>query len=117
MALARTRLADIAYIAPTTAASAYTNPAATKSYIRSITLFNGNSTTETVKLYNVPDSAGALGTAGAANQFMEQNLAAKETLILEWAYPVVLKDTNDSLQASTTTGSMVTVILHGDTDP
>jgi hypothetical protein len=29
----------------------------------------------------------------------------------------VLKDTNDSLQASTTTASKVTVMLHGDTDP
>lgn len=116
MALQRSRLTDIAFVAAA-AGSIYANPAATKTYIQSITLFNGNSTTETVKLYNVPDSAAALGVAAAANQFAEVTLAAKETLILEWAYPIVLKDANDSIQAMTTTASKVTVMLHGDTDP
>jgi hypothetical protein len=116
MALARTRLADIAYIA-SSAGSIFSNASSTKTYIRAITLFNGNTTTETVKLYNVPDSAGSVGTAGVGNQFAEIALQAKETLTLEWVYPIVLKDTNDSLQAVTTTASKVTVMLHGDTDP
>jgi hypothetical protein len=116
MALARTKLADIAYVA-SSAGSIYSNPSSTKTYIRSMTLFNANTTSETVKLYNVPDSAGSVGTAGATNQFAELLLSPKETLIIEWEYPIVLKDTNDSLQASTTTASKVTVMLHGDTDP
>lgn len=116
MSLARTRLADIAFVAAS-AGAIYANPTAAKTYIRSITLFNGNTTTETVKLYNVPDSAASLGAAAAGNQFAELTLAAKETLIVDWAYPIVLKDANDSIQAATTTASKVTAMLHGDTDP
>lgn len=113
MALQRAKLADIQYV-PAAAGSLYANAASQKTFIRGITLFNGNTTVETVKLYNVPDSAGALGTAGIGNQFVEYLLAAKETLILEWAYPIELTDTNDSLQGVTTTVSKVTVMLHGD---
>lgn len=113
MALQRAKLADIQYIG-TTAASIYSNPASTKSFVRGLVLFNGNTMTETVKLYNVPDSAGAVGTAGAGNQFAELALAAKETLMLEFPYSVVLTDANDSLQASTTTASKVTVQVLGD---
>lgn len=115
MTMQRGKLADIAYLAAA-AGSIYANPAGTKTYVRAITLFNGNSTTETVNLYNVPDSAAALGVAGAGNMFLQQQLAAQETLIIEFPYPIVLADTNDSLQASTTTASKVTVMLHGDTD-
>lgn len=113
MSLQRGKLADIQYV-PSSVGALYANPAATKTYIRALTIFNGNATTETVKLYNVPDSSAALGTADGSNQFLQQQLAAQETLILEFPYPVVLSDVNDSLQASTTTGSKVTVQLHGD---
>lgn len=115
MTMQRGKLADIAYL-PSAAGSIYANPAATKTYVRAITLFNGNSTTETVKLYSVPDNAASVGVAGAGNLFLQQQLAAQETLIIEFPYPIVLTDTNDSIQASTTTASKVTVMLHGDVD-
>jgi hypothetical protein len=115
MALNRTKLADIQYI-PSSVGSIYSNPASTKTYVRSIVIFNGNTTAETVKLYNVPDSGGSLGTAGAGNQFFEQAIAAKETVEFSVEYPMVLTDTNDSIQASTTTGSKVTVQINGDKD-
>ena len=113
MALARARLADIAYVA-SSAGSIYSNPASTKTYIKGITLFNGNATAELVKLYNVPDSSGSLGAAGAGNQFAEVTLQAKETLIMEFPSTLVLTDTNDSIQAVTTTASKVTVMIGGD---
>lgn len=115
MALQRGKLADIQYI-PSSAGSVYSNPASTKTYIKSIVLFNGNTTTETVKLYLVPDSAGSLGTAGVSNQFAEYDLETKETVEVPFEYGLTLADTNDSLQAVTTTASKVTIILLGDKD-
>lgn len=115
MARQYTRLADIQYVA-SSAASIYTNPASTKSYVKSLVLFNGNTSTETVKLYNVPDNAGAVGTAGAGNQFAEISLSTLETLMFDLPYPITLVDQNDSIQASTTTASKVTVQVLGDVD-
>lgn len=115
MALSYGKLADIQYVA-SSAGSIYSNPASTKTYIKSIVLFNGNTTAETVKLYNVPDSTAALGTAGVSNIFFTKDLAANETFIFDLEFPLVLTDTNDSIQASTTTGSKVTVQLLGNTD-
>jgi hypothetical protein len=107
------RLADIQYV-PASVGSIYANPASTRTYVKGVTLFNGNTSSETVLLYNVPDASGSLGTAGAGNQFAEITLVAKETLFVEFPYPLVLKDTNDSLQADTNTASKVTVQIHGD---
>lgn len=112
--LQRTKLADIQYV-PSTAGSLYANPSSTKTLITGFTLFNGNTTSETVKLYNVPDSAAALGTAGAGNQFLEITLVAKDTLFVEAPFGMMLVDQNDSIQGSTTTASKVTVQIHGDT--
>jgi hypothetical protein len=99
---------------PSTVGSIYANPSATKSFVKGITLFNSNTTAETVKLYNVPDSTGSLGTAALANQFLEISLAALETFIFEFPGDgAVLEDTNDSIQGVTTTASKVTVQIHG----
>lgn len=112
--LQRSKLADIQYV-PAAAGSLYANPAGARTLITGFTLFNGNTTTETVQLYNVPDSALALGTAGAGNQFLKMNLAAGETLFVELPFGVMLTDQNDSIQGVTNTASKVTVMLHGDT--
>lgn len=114
-ALIHGKLADIAYVA-SSVGSIYANPSSTKTYIRGIVLFNGNTTAETVKLYNVPDATAALGTAGVGNQFAEYQLLSKETMIIALPMPIVLTDTNDSLQAVTTTASKVTVQLQGSID-
>lgn len=115
MARQYTRLADIAYVA-SSAGAVYTNSAAEKAYIKSIVLFNNNTTAETVKLYNVPDSGGSVGTAGVSNQFAQVVLASKETLMFDLPYPITLIDTNDTIQAETTTGSQVTIQILGDKD-
>lgn len=113
MAIIRGKLADIQSL-PATAGSIYSNPASTKTFISGFTLFNSNTTAETVKLYNVPDSSGSVGTAAAANQFAEVVLAAKEMFIYEAPSDgIVLQDTNDSVQAVSTSASVVTVIIHG----
>jgi len=115
MALQRTKLADIAYVA-SSAGSIYANPASTTSVVKGLVLHNTNSTAETVQVYVVPDSAGSLGTASTANRILNISLPANDTLLVEFPYSVVLTDTNDSLQAVTTTGSKVTVLVLGDQD-
>jgi len=75
-----------------------------------------NTVTETVALYNVPDSAGSVGNAANGNKFASISLLSNETLFLDLAYPIVLTDTNDSIQATTTTASKVTVQVLGDKD-
>lgn len=116
MSLQRGRLADIQYIAAT-AGSIYANPAASKSYIRSIILHNTNTVPETVELYNVPDNSTALGTAADGNKFFEKDLSPNETFIFSFEeYPIVLEDQNDSIQAVTTNASKVTVMINGDID-
>lgn len=115
MTLQRGKLADIQYI-PDSAGSIYANPAASKSYIRSIILHNTNNVPETVKLYNVPDSATALGTAADSNKFFQKDMSANETFFIDLEYPLVLTDQNDCIQAVTTNASKVTVQVLGDKD-
>ena len=116
MALQRGKLADPSQLG-SSAAAVITNAASQKCYIRGITLFNTSSSTpQTVKLYMVPDSSGSVGTAADANQFFEQVLPAKDSFFLKFPYPVVLTDTNDTLQGSASNASTVTIIVHGDRD-
>lgn len=108
MAIIRGRLANIATL-PSTVGSIYSNPASTKTFIKGITLFNSNTIIEVVRLYNVPDNAGAVGTAADTNQFLEVSLAAKETFIFEFPGDgTVLEDTNDSIQGVTSNANKVT---------
>jgi hypothetical protein len=113
MAIIRSRLANPATL-PTTVGSIYSNPASTRTAIKGIELFNSGTGNETVRLYNVPDVSGSLGTAGNTNQILEITLAAKEKFIYEspgdgrW-----LEDTNDSIQGSTTTASTVVYEFFG----
>lgn len=115
MSLQRAKLADIQYIGAS-AASIYANPAVTKTFVKGLVLHNTNTTSETVQVYVVPDSASALGTAGAGNRILVLSLPANDTLFVEFPYSVTLTDTNDSIQAQTTTASKVTVLLLGDKD-
>ena len=115
MARQNTRLADIQYVA-NSAGAIYTNPASTKTYIKSFILFNNSTTSQLVKLYSVPDSSGSAGTAGISNQFAEINIVGKETFMLDLPYPITIIDTNDTIQAVTDTASQVTVQILGDID-
>lgn len=115
MSMQRTKLADIQYVG-SSAGSIYANPASTKTFVRGLILHNTSASAETVKVYVVPDSSGSLGTAGAGNRVLNVSLPANDTLIWEFPYPAVLTDTNDSIQAETTTASKVTVLVLGDKD-
>lgn len=113
MTIVRGKLANIQTL-PSTVESIYTNPASTETFVSGFTLFNSNTSAETVKLYAVPNSGGSIGTAADTNQFLDISLAAKETFIFQVPGDgIVLDGTNDTIQGFTTTASKVTVILHG----
>lgn len=116
MTLIRGRLANIQTI-PSTAGSVYANPACTKTFVGGITLHNTNTTSEIVDIHVVPDSGGSLGTAAAGNRIIRVTMVANSTISYEFpgdGLPLI--DTNDSIQAKTTTAGVVTIMLSGPTD-
>jgi hypothetical protein len=115
MARLYTRLADPQFI-PSTVGSVYANPSASKTYISGYILFNTNTTSETVRIHNVPNNGAIIGTASDATQMDEVVLTTKTQLIRTFPYPITQIDLNDSIQAVTTTASRVTIQLLGDRD-
>jgi len=113
MAFDYNRIAEITTI-PSTAGALITNEAGKTTYVRVIIIHNGNTSTETVKLYNVPDNAEEVGTAGATNIFYNVDIDANGTRILEFASPgIMLEDTKDTIQGVTDTASKVTFQAYG----
>jgi hypothetical protein len=113
MAIVMTRLADSQYVAGS-AAAIVTNASGHKTYVRLITVYNGNATSETVRVYRVPDSGGSVGTAGPGNQKAQLYVPASETVFFEIPGPGwILEDTNDTVQADTTTANKVVVSADG----
>ena len=113
MATAFTRLIDITTLAAT-ATTVYANPASTKTFINAIILHNTNSVAESVEIWTVPDSTGAVGTAVDANRWWADDLAANETVLVPLPKTgIILEDTNDTLQAATSNVSKVTIQLNG----
>lgn len=107
------RLTDVTTIA-NSAGALFTQPASQVTYIRSIIIHNSNTTAEVVKLYDVPDNGGAVGTAGATNEFYGETLQPLETVMIEFPVPgKILKDRNETIQGVTTTASKVTFAMYG----
>ena len=107
------KVADPQFL-PDAVGALYANPVSTTAFVKSVLVFNSGVSTETVKLYNVPDNTGAVGTASAVNQFLEVDIVAKETFMLDLPYPITLTDENDTIQGETTTASTVSIHLLGD---
>ena len=113
MSFAYSRLKEIGYLSDS-AAAVVTNAASTTTYIRSIILHNTHTSALTVTLYNVPDNAGAVGTAASANQFYDESIGASDIVMLEFPAPgIVLEDTNDTIQGVCGTASKVTIQAYG----
>ena len=113
MAFDYARLTEITTIADSVGV-VYTNPADTTTYVRLIVIHNGNSSTEDVLLYNVPDNAAAVGTAGDTNVFYAETIAVNGTTIIDLGSPgIILTDENDTIQADTETASKVTIQIMG----
>lgn len=91
----------------------YTNPSGDKTLIASVMVHNTNSTAETVDIWWVPDNAGAVGTAADAKRIARMVLPAGDTQFFDLAYPIILKDTNDTIQASSTTINKSNAVVFG----
>jgi hypothetical protein len=107
-------LTEITTVDGSSASALYTNAASTKTSIRLMILHNSNTSAETVKLYNVPDSTGSVGTAGVTNKIFERSLIPNETYVWNIGAPgIIQEDTNDTLQGVTSTSSKVTFQAFG----
>jgi len=79
---------------------------------------NTSSNVETVKVYDVRNVGGSVGTASTGNQILELTLSGADTLILGEEYNMILnrlESTNDSMQFSTTTSGAVNLMVFGET--
>ena len=116
MALTHPNTALPAYV-PAVAGTLFLSTA-TKSYVKGILLHNTNTTSETVKIYYVPNNAGAAGAAATANKIFERALAANETFLfpLEFGVPLTMGTAGDTIQGATTTASKVTFVIFRESD-
>lgn len=116
MATSYMKLTEITTIAAS-AAAVYTNGASTTSYAVSILLHNTNTAAESIKLWMVPDSGGSVGTAADANRVWADDLAANESIEINFGkIGLILEDTNDTIQAETDTDNKVTIQINGRKD-
>ena len=106
------RLADQQQVAAT-AAAVITNAASHNTVVQHISLHNSDDTLPyTVTLYRVPDNAGSVGTAAAANRVLGPlTLQPRETFNLAVLW--VLKDTNDTIQAVASTAAKINFSADG----
>ena len=98
------------------AAAVVTNAAAHKTYIRGYSLHNTGNTVQTVYLYLVQNVAGNAGAAATANEVAVHVLGPYATLDREVPGPIgwALEGTNDTLQAKSTTASVVNLTAEGE---
>lgn len=118
MALAKTSLSTIVSVAGVTTVGIYTNPSNTKSYIKGFVLHNAGVSSSFCRLYQVPNSAGSVGTASSNNQFFSQFINAGETTFIEYQYPITITAVNESIRFyNATAGQLINIQILGDRDP
>tara|TARA_B100000686_G_scaffold286561_1_gene311420 strand:- start:2381 stop:2788 length:408 start_codon:yes stop_codon:yes gene_type:complete len=133
MALQKTQLLDVTSITGIATAGIYTvgvTPTAggvgvaSTTYIRSIVLHNTGLGTARVSVYlNNNTTPVDSGCGVTADRFLSVDMAPSETTFFETNYPVVMTD-RDSLSVTVSVpdiggsgiGSMVNIILNGDTE-
>lgn len=96
-----------------TAAAIYSCPSGKTASIKTIVLFNSNTTAEVIKIYAVPNNGGSVGTATDANQILSISLSSGNTFEFTPGYPLELNAQNDTIQANSTTASKVNYVLGG----
>lgn len=98
MALERGRLSTVVQVSTGSTVGIITVANNKKVYIKSIIVHGvGVSTQPTAQVYYVPNG----GTVSEDNRIFDVNLSAKETVLIEPSYPIVLTETGDSLRVGT----------------
>jgi hypothetical protein len=98
MALERGRLSTVVQVSTGSTVGIITVESNKKVYVKSIIAHGvGFGTQPTAQVYYVPNGA----TASENNRLFDINLSAKETILIEPSYPIVLTQTGDSLHVGT----------------
>ena len=112
MALTRGRLSNVTVVAAGATSAAVTVANNKKVYVKSIAIHDGGAATGTActaYVYVVPNG----GSPGNANRMFNVALTAKETVLIEPAYPIVLEDTGDTINVAAV-GGTINVLVNGD---
>ena len=114
MALTRGRLSNVTVVAAGATSAAVTVASNKKVYVKSIAIHDGSATAGagvacTAHVYVVPNG----GAVGDSTRMFNVALTAKETVLIEPSYPIVLEDTGDTLQVGAL-GGTINVLVNGD---
>jgi hypothetical protein len=111
MALTRGRLSNVTTIGAGTTTAVVTVANNKKVYVKSIALHDAASAGVacTAHVYVVPNG----GAVADATRMFNIALSAKETVLIEPAYPIVLEDTGDKIEVGAAFGS-INVLVNGD---
>ena len=114
MALTRGRLSNVTVVSAGATSAAVTVASNKKVYVKSIAIHDGSATAGagvacTAHVYVVPNG----GSVGDSTRMFNVALTAKETVLIEPSYPIVLEATGDTLQVGANTGT-INVLVNGD---
>ena len=116
MTLTHTALCPISVLTGTVA-TYYTVPTSTKTYVKSIILYNVDTVIETVVLYNSLAAVNAANDSGASmNRFLSIDLQSNETVILNFSEPIVMA-AGDTIRGYAGTTQKVSIQIMGATEP
>ena len=111
MALTRGRLSNVTEVSAGSTSAIVTVANNKKVYVQSIAIHDaalaGLACTAHVDV--VPNG----GAVGDATRMFNVALTAKETVLIEPSYPIILEDTGDTLQVGAHTGT-INVLVNGD---
>lgn len=119
MALARTDLMAVTQIGMASTVAVVTVSAGQTAYVKSIILHNrSSSSVQNTNIYVVPNSGGSAGAAATTNVIARIGIGTDDTYFFEPAYPIVIRNTGDSLQVGNegTTADMINAYVTGDID-
>ena len=111
MALTRGRLSNVTTVSAGTTTAVVTVANNKKVYVKSIAIHDAAiaGVACTAHVYVVPSG----GAVGDATRMFNVALTAKETVLIEPAYPIVLEDTGDKIEVGAVVGSL-NVLVNGD---
>jgi hypothetical protein len=118
MALAKLGLGYPVAIGTASTISVYTVSSSQPAYVRSIIVHNTSQLSTIVfKLHVVENNSGSVGVASTGNIISQISVVAADTYFLEFMYPIVLPNNNDTIQVYNTSATdSINVLILGDTE-
>ena len=117
MALERGNLSDVVVCGSGSTQAAVTCASNKKVYVKSIIIHApepAGIVSATAQIYFVPNNGGSVGAAASTNRIFNVDVAARETVLLEPSYPLVLTSTNDTIQVGNVGAGVFNVLVTGD---